>query len=263
MRKTKTYICRKCSAPFETAACYEKRGPNANSFCSVKCRNQSRIGKPSGMLGKKHSEATKRIIAVRSQLNRGPQTKFPLRMEWHCQQCDLMRMVTRKESKRKYCSYTCWGLVRRRPMPPCADCSKPLSKRENIRCHRCASNHRRSIPRLRLVPLNRAVRGMRECREWRTAIFRRDDFTCQICAVRGGRLNADHHPIPLSRLVQDFAVAFPDETLWVPNAATYAPFWDMSNGRTLCEDCHKETETYLTVAFRQKRRLHLVRKRAA
>jgi hypothetical protein len=70
---------------------------------------------------------------------------------------------------------------------------------------------------------NNRIRHSTEYREWRSAIFRRDDYTCQECGIRGARLNADH--------IKPFAL-FKDLR------------FDIENGRTLCEPCHKETETY-------------------
>jgi 5-methylcytosine-specific restriction endonuclease McrA len=69
----------------------------------------------------------------------------------------------------------------------------------------------------------RRLRASTEYRQWRTAVFKRDDYTCQDCGVRGGRLNADH--------IKRFA-DFPDLR------------FDVSNGRTLCEGCHRKTPTY-------------------
>lgn len=53
--------------------------------------------------------------------------------------------------------------------------------------------------------------------EWRRQVFERDDYTCQICGLRGGRLNAHH--------IQSFA-KFPELRT------------DLTNGVTLCKDCH-------------------------
>lgn len=67
------------------------------------------------------------------------------------------------------------------------------------------------------------LRSSKAYKRWRKAIFERDDYTCQFCSIRGGVLNADHiKPIKLN-----------------PELAL-----DLSNGRTLCIDCHKTTDSY-------------------
>ena len=60
-------------------------------------------------------------------------------------------------------------------------------------------------------------------RDWRMAVFQRDNFTCQHCGARGGRLNA-HHIKPFK--------AHPELR------------HDLANGQTLCVPCHKKTDTY-------------------
>ncbi len=79
----------------------------------------------------------------------------------------------------------------------------------------------------------RGKHGSAEDREWRKAVFERDGYTCQICHVKGGRLQADH--------IQPYA-AYPDLR------------HDLSNGRTLCVDCHRKTPTYGWGAYWQERR---------
>lgn len=55
--------------------------------------------------------------------------------------------------------------------------------------------------------------------EWRKAVFGHDDYTCQDCGQRGGRLNA-HHVFAFAQ--------FPEHRLEI---------W---NGTTLCDVCHKK-----------------------
>ena len=62
-----------------------------------------------------------------------------------------------------------------------------------------------------------------EYRLWREAVFARDDWTCQECKERGGKLHADHIK-PWKDFPQDR--------------------YDVANGRTLCVECHRETPTY-------------------
>jgi len=60
-------------------------------------------------------------------------------------------------------------------------------------------------------------RDFPEYREWRTEVYKKDDYTCHKCSQRGGNLNAHH----------------------IENYATNKKLrLDKSNGTTLCKDCH-------------------------
>lgn len=75
---------------------------------------------------------------------------------------------------------------------------------------------------------NQLARKVAEYAEWRKAVFVRDDYTCQFCGARSAagkrvRICADH--------IKRFA-DYPELR------------YDVNNGRTLCEDCHRKTPTY-------------------
>jgi 5-methylcytosine-specific restriction endonuclease McrA len=74
-----------------------------------------------------------------------------------------------------------------------------------------------------ITPKNRAARTTLEYKQWRTAVFERDNYACIKCGQIGGKLNADH--------IKPFC-AFKKLRL------------DISNGRTLCESCHRKTDTW-------------------
>lgn len=66
---------------------------------------------------------------------------------------------------------------------------------------------------------NQEWRTTKEYKEWRNAVFNRDNYTCQSCKVRGGKLNAHH----------------------IKSFSKYEGLrFDVSNGVTLCYTCHKE-----------------------
>lgn len=71
--------------------------------------------------------------------------------------------------------------------------------------------------------INDRIRHTKEYILWRTAVFMRDDYTCQGCGERGGRLEADH--------IKPFSL-YPELRFAI------------DNGRTLCHECHKQTDTY-------------------
>lgn len=69
--------------------------------------------------------------------------------------------------------------------------------------------------------LDRLSRNSPEMKEWRKAVFERDDYTCQFCGVRGTYLEADHIK---------------------PFAYFYDLRYILTNGRTLCRPCHDKTK---------------------
>ena len=71
--------------------------------------------------------------------------------------------------------------------------------------------------------VNSRIRRSIEFRLWREAVFARDNWTCQECGKRGGRLQPHH--------IKSFK-EYPELRL------------ALDNGKTLCLDCHKLTKNY-------------------
>lgn len=72
-----------------------------------------------------------------------------------------------------------------------------------------------------ITPTLKRLRLNSKTKEWRTLIFQRDNYTCQMekCGERGGKLNAHH-----IKRFKDF-----------PNIR-----FDINNGITLCKKCHQK-----------------------
>ena len=97
-----------------------------------------------------------------------------------------------------------------------------------------------------ITPLGIMIRGMAESNQWKISVFVRDNYTCQNCGDdKGGNLEA-HHIKGFSVLLQAFLKQYSqfspidDKDTLVRLATTYEPFWNVSNGKTLCDECHKK-----------------------
>jgi 5-methylcytosine-specific restriction endonuclease McrA len=101
------------------------------------------------------------------------------------------------------------------------------------------------------TPLHYRIRYSPFETNWIRKVFLRDDFTCQDCGVRGGKLEA-HHIKAFSIILAEFLKLYShlspieDKQELVVLAYNYAPFWDISNGKTLCEECHKKVKRIIS-----------------
>jgi hypothetical protein len=73
-----------------------------------------------------------------------------------------------------------------------------------------------------ITPINRLIRKSRDYELWRKSIFERDGYKCIWCG-EGGKIHADH--------IKPFC-DYPELR------------FALDNGRTLCIECHKKTDTY-------------------
>ena len=74
-----------------------------------------------------------------------------------------------------------------------------------------------------VTPVYKTIRKSKQYKEWRTAVFMRDNYTCIECRSRGVDLEADH--------IKPFSTH--------PELR-----FEVSNGRTLCKPCHRKTNTW-------------------
>lgn len=97
-----------------------------------------------------------------------------------------------------------------------------------------------------VTPLSFAIRNLYEYNQWRFAVYKRDKSKCQDCGEKG--LEA-HHIIPFAKILSDFVREYSqfspmeDTDTLIRLSVSYLPFWDVSNGVTLCKICHDKRPT--------------------
>ena len=84
-----------------------------------------------------------------------------------------------------------------------------------------------------ITPLRHKIRNSNEYQEWRLMVFGRDNFTCKKCGKRGCYLEA-HHIKKFSSIIQYLEITTKE------NAFNCEALWNINNGITLCEECHKK-----------------------
>jgi len=130
--------------------------------------------------------------------------------------------------------------------PKCIDCGKEITYCSD-RCKKCSlkfyvgnKSHFYIDGR---TPLTSSIRNLSEYNDWKTSVFKRDDYTCQECGRRGWKISA-HHIKPFSVIFSEFLEFYnnfspiEDKETLLRLSTKYGEFWNIGNGKTLCEDCH-------------------------
>lgn len=72
--------------------------------------------------------------------------------------------------------------------------------------------------------------------KWRLEIYKRDNFTCQICGIKQGEANFEaHHIKSFNKILKENKIKS------VKDAIPCKELWDINNGITFCTRCHNLT----------------------
>lgn len=127
-----------------------------------------------------------------------------------CKFCGELMKLAPWQEKRQFCKSKCYS---------------DWHKGENSPVYK--GNDKSSYKKLRY-----RVMQFPEYVTWRETVYSRDNWTCQACGHRGSDLHA-HHIVFLKHL-------FDDNNIESPVDARNCPaIWDVTNGKTLCEKCHR------------------------
>lgn len=214
--------CLVCNTIFVKNSQYSKRQWDNAKYCSGKCFGVIQSKRMTGAKRPHTKEWNKKISEA--HLAKG--------LSWFkpCLYCKKKFKVYNFNPNARFCSIKCRSKVV--PMPPHPDrtgsipWNKGLNRQTDERILRMSLDRSGQKNWQWAGGVSRAHRyaySTAEYRIWRKAVFERDDYICQICFIRGGQLEADH--------IKCFA-HHPDLRV------------EISNGRTLCKNCHKKTPNF-------------------
>ena len=135
--------------------------------------------------------------------------------------------------KAKYCSRNCWNKRNPQILFYCLNCGKEFwdwksGRDKNVFCSQsCANGFNQRGNKAHFwkggkTRLSKLLRTRTLYLDWRQKVFKRDDYTCQVCGIKSGlgkRVYIQAHHI------KEFSL-YPDL------------IYDISNGKTLCKNCH-------------------------
>lgn len=105
------------------------------------------------------------------------------------------------------------------------------NRRKNIPRGEKHFNYKNGAGRLR-----QKLYSLFEYKQWRLDVFKRDNFSCKKCGVKGVIIEA-HHIIPFREIHMKYG--FKDHI----EAAKCKELFDINNGVTLCIKCHSEEDS--------------------
>lgn len=259
--KTVEVICKECGMGFSTYPSTIKRG--SGKFCSSKCFYKNNIGNFGHNKGVKLSEETK----LKMSLSRRKEKHWKWDgggIERNCKKCGKSFLSNRSQIEKgngKYCSRECFfSLFPKRVEKVCQNCGikffiKPsMNKRGggagrfcSLKCKGIWYSNNLKGKNSRgwkggITSLKQKVRTSLEYNQWRQKVFIRDNFTCCECRQKGGKIEA-HHKKSFAILIQEAKDCLPLFDLYTA-CLLYSPMWDISNGITLCKNCHGKTKNY-------------------
>lgn len=114
---------------------------------------------------------------------------------------------------------------------------KKLSEKTKIKIGEAKRGNKNPSWKGGVTSLRKRIRHCFKYRQWISDVFQRDNYICQDCGRKGGKLNA-HHIKAFYKIMKEYDIKFLEEAL------NCEELWNINNGQTLCEDCHKKTNTY-------------------
>lgn len=184
---------------------------------------------------------------------------------FNCDECGSLRKrpAHQYQGKHRFCDGKCRGKWKTRQPSKvrvsfsCPHCSKVFERYRSQRpgkqvfCSRPCNvqHHARRGKDSHLfkngnLSFRKAIKRNKTYKSWCKSVYTRDGFKCRHCG--SAKTIHAHHIIHFATLLDDFLRAnsdvnpISDKNMLLERAFRYAPFWDINNGKTLCQLCHQK-----------------------
>lgn len=162
------------------------------------------------------------------------------RIKKSCLWCKKSFLVSPcRVTKSKYCGFSCYWKSKKGK--PTWNKDKKLSKehREKLSLSHLGKKIGKNNPNWRggISIIDHRIRACKKYKLWRTSIFEKDNYTCTKCGVIGVYITA-HHIKSFTSILKECKIDS------MQKAYKCNQLWNLKNGITLCEPCHKKTDNY-------------------
>ena len=167
-----------------------------------------------------------------------PELKLRWGIKRNCVQCGKdfkvspSRITGMGGHQGKFCSHKCYWVNKKGKKVGIfsKEHCDAISKAKSLDKEKCQS------------PIKLLIRESRKNEHWKSKVFKRDNFICQNCREETRNLVA-HHIKPFAVIIDELITEKGIKNLY-EKAMEYLPLWDIKNGITLCEKCHKKIPRY-------------------
>jgi len=227
-------ICKHCGNEFEALSCEIKRG--GGIYCSRECFYKDKTGKSKTTGNHKQVKVNcancgKELIRKNYRANGRNYCDAKCQMEYEYKNGIRDKFaITKKANKetRRLCKLGIKSIQKKESR----DALKIIMKTKEYRDKLSGENSHSWKGGVNTLYM--AIRNCFEYRQWRSDVFTRDNYTCQECGDdRGGNLNV-HHIKSFISILNKYEITTLEEAL------ICEALWNINNGITLCEECHKE-----------------------
>jgi 5-methylcytosine-specific restriction endonuclease McrA len=255
--------CKNCGIQLQLKC---SRDINRKMFCSRQCsstynyklNNISRKPKLSPQhclnCGIKISKQTKHKLC-RTCFN--TKVKPTTNIERECMNCGKLYRGKRSRINKKFCSASCLYAYRlknsKKQKYICPECGVEFLRYASLvavnfpccskRCWSKQLNKKRGKFHVFYVdgrtPLRTLIKNSSRYYEWRDEVFQKNGYKCKECgAIKPLHI---HHLKPFSSILSEFMKKYSNvksKEALLELAYNHQPFWEISNGKVLCYNCH-------------------------